>query len=171
MTPYGVNKNNASKIVVSHVPADGLVPLVRRISVCRGWPISNHTYDLMGHFHLFRLHLAVCKHEIKFVLSCLFLRKTCNICRQRMPDVVAFESQCYMCQWPGTDWHQSISKLLIHSWAAPRGMMTSSNGNILRVTGPLCEEFTGHHRWIPLTKASDAELWCFLWSAPQQTVE
>ena len=25
----------------------------------------------------------------------------------------------------------------------------------------LCEEFTGH-RWIPLTKAIDAELWCFL---------
>ena len=22
-------------------------------------------------------------------------------------------------------------------------------------------------RWIPLTKASDAELWCFLWSTPQ----
>ena len=43
-------------------------------------------------------------------------------------------------------------------------MMTSSNGNIFRVTGPLCKEFTGH-RWIPHTKASDAELWCFLWSA------
>ena len=43
-------------------------------------------------------------------------------------------------------------------------MMTSSNGNIFRVTGPLCGEFTGH-RWIPRTKASDAELWCFLWSA------
>ena len=26
------------------------------------------------------------------------------------------------------------------------------------------------HMWIPLTKASDAELWCFLWSAPEQTV-
>ena len=39
------------------------------------------------------------------------------------------------------------------------GMMTSSNGNILRVTGPLCGEFTGH-RWIPRAKASDAELWC-----------
>ena len=25
--------------------------------------------------------------------------------------------------------------------------------------------------WIPLTKASDAELWCFLWSVPEQTVE
>ena len=35
-------------------------------------------------------------------------------------------------------------------------MMTSSNGNIFRVTGHLCGEFTGH-RWIPLTKASDAE--------------
>ena len=42
--------------------------------------------------------------------------------------------------------------------------MTSSNGNIFRYTGPLCGEFTGHW-WIPLTKASDAELWCFLWSA------
>ena len=26
-------------------------------------------------------------------------------------------------------------------------------------------------RWIPHTKASDAELWCFLWSAPEWTVE
>ena len=43
-------------------------------------------------------------------------------------------------------------------------MKTSSNENIFRVTGPLCWEFTGH-RWIPLTKAWDAELWCFLWSA------
>ena len=42
-------------------------------------------------------------------------------------------------------------------------MMTSSNGNIFRVTGPLCGEFTGH-RWIPRAKASDAKLGCFLWS-------
>ena len=34
-----------------------------------------------------------------------------------------------------------------------------------RVNGPLCREFTGH-RWVPLTKASDAELWCFLWYVP-----
>ena len=47
--------------------------------------------------------------------------------------------------------------------------MTSSNGNIFRVTGLLCREFTGH-RWISLTKASDAEFWCFLLSAPEQTV-
>ena len=45
-------------------------------------------------------------------------------------------------------------------------MMTSSNGNIFRVTGHLCGEFPGP-RWIPRTKASDAELCCFLWSAPE----
>ena len=48
--------------------------------------------------------------------------------------------------------------------------MTSSNGNIFRSTGPLREESTGD-RWILLTKASDAELWCVLWSATEQTVE
>ena len=46
------------------------------------------------------------------------------------------------------------------------GMMRSSNGNIFRVTGHLCEELT-RPRWIPHTKASDAELWCFLWSASE----
>ena len=40
-------------------------------------------------------------------------------------------------------------------------IMTSSNGNIFRVTDPLCGEFTGD-RWIPCTKASDAQLWRFL---------
>ena len=49
-------------------------------------------------------------------------------------------------------------------------MMTSSNGSIFRVTGHSCGEFTCH-RWSPLTKASDAELWCFLWAAPEQTIE
>ena len=49
---------------------------------------------------------------------------------------------------------------LVSTWEV---MMTSSNGDIFHVTGPLCGEFTGH-RWIPGTKASDAELWCFLLS-------
>ena len=42
-----------------------------------------------------------------------------------------------------------------HLWL---NIMKSSN--IFRVTGPLWGESTGH-RWIPLTKASDAELWFF----------
>ena len=49
-------------------------------------------------------------------------------------------------------------------------MMTSSIGNIFRVTGPLRGESTGHW-WIPLTKASDMKLWCFPWCAPKQTVK
>ena len=54
-------------------------------------------------------------------------------------------------------------KALVHC-SVRHLMMTSSNGIIFCVTGPLCGEFTGY-RWIPLTKASDEELWYFLWSA------
>ena len=49
-------------------------------------------------------------------------------------------------------------------------MMTSSNGNIFRVAGPLWWGSIGH-RWIPLTMASDAELWCFFRCEHEQTVE
>ena len=42
--------------------------------------------------------------------------------------------------------------------------MTSSKGSLYRITGLLYGDFTGD-RWIPRTKASDPELWCFfdLW--------
>ena len=63
-------------------------------------------------------------------------------------------------QWGGTFMFSLIS---IHLNSL---IMTSSNGSIFRVTGLLCGEFKGD-RWIPLRKASDAELWCFLWSAPE----
>ena len=52
-----------------------------------------------------------------------------------------------------------------------QAMMASSNENIFHVTGPLWGQSTGHRWWIPLTKASDGELWCFLGTAPEQTVE
>ena len=42
-------------------------------------------------------------------------------------------------------------------------MMTSSNKNIFRVIEPLWGESTGH-RWIPLTKASDADLFYKRWT-------
>ena len=41
-------------------------------------------------------------------------------------------------------------------------MMTSSNGKFFRFTGPLLGG---------ITNANDAKLWCFLWSAPEQTAE
>ena len=50
-------------------------------------------------------------------------------------------------------------------------IMTSSNGNIFRVTGPSWEKSTVD-LLMSLTKASDdADHWCFLWSAPEQTIE
>ena len=49
-------------------------------------------------------------------------------------------------------------------------MMTPWSKNIFRVIGPVWVESTGDRR-IPLTKASDVELWCFLCSAPEQTFE
>ena len=46
-------------------------------------------------------------------------------------------------------------------------MMTSSNGNIFRVTGHLCGELIDD-RWIPLTKASEGGLDVFFFlSAPE----
>ena len=49
-----------------------------------------------------------------------------------------------------------------HMAAISYSMVTSSNGNICPVTGPLWGESAGHRR-IPLAKASDAELWCFFY--------
>ena len=62
---------------------------------------------------------------------------------------------------------QSISAL---EWCRQVSMMTSSNENIFHVTGHLWGESTCD-RWLPLTKASDVELWCFLWSAPEQMID
>ena len=91
---------------------------------------------------------------------------------------------CIQCDWGQcVNLSRFVSVLLVHMYLSNHekttsgdpglfcitscsSMMTSSNGNIFRVTGHLCGEFTGH-RWIPRTKASDAELWCFLWSTPK----
>ena len=57
-------------------------------------------------------------------------------------------------------WRRPGAKLLSEP------MMVCLLTYIFRVTGHLCGEFTGP-RWIPRTKASDAELWYFLWSASE----
>ena len=97
---------------------------------------------------------------------------------RRVPDL---QMSCRMLTiWQGT---RIIDTCISCRWHAPHGvrtspkypnvqsnMMTSSNKNIFRVTCPLWRESTGD-RWIPLAKASDAGLWCFLWSAPEQTID
>ena len=54
---------------------------------------------------------------------------------------------------------QYISRWWRHQMAAFSALLVLCEGNPLG------------HRWIPLTKASDEVLWCFLWYAPEQTVE
>ena len=76
-----------------------------------------------------------------------------------------------MCHSPGLQIYNTLP-LLQHSHKQARlplfdnVMMTSSNGNIFCVTGHLCWEITSL-QWIPHTKASDVERWCFLWSASE----
>ena len=81
-----------------------------------------------------------------------------------------FQVKAYTSQGPGpwSNRHPFRTFGQCKSWLlmCQSYMMTSSNGNIFRVTGHLCGEFTGP-RWIPCTKASDAELWCFLSSASE----
>ena len=61
-----------------------------------------------------------------------------------------------MCHWQACSITTWLGTLLMIDT-----VMTSSNGNIFHVTGHLCGEFTDY-RWIPRTKASDADLLYFL---------
>ena len=75
-----------------------------------------------------------------------------------VPTIFVLLSNVYL---QDAKWHQHHEYSTVES-ATSHGRerrdasnMTSSNGNIIRVTGPLCGEFNGR-RWIPLTKASGA---------------
>ena len=85
----------------------------------------------------------------------------------------------YIAQFPSI-WPAELGLLSVGMWGIVcisyeicklKDMMMSSSGNIFRLTDPLWGEATSH-LCITLTKTSDAGLrWCFLWSAPEQTVE
>ena len=88
------------------------------------------------------------------LMKCLF-----SACDLKTWPVICFVAQC--CVWLRfilglvvaiTDCSFLFLEIILIFHLLTR---TSSNENIFRVTGPLCGEFTGH-RWIPLTKASDA---------------
>ena len=62
------------------------------------------------------------------------------------------------------------SSLTHHSKASIR----TRHGDVIKwkhfsIYWPFVREFTGH-RWIPISKTSDKELWCFLWSESERTV-
>ena len=87
--------------------------------------------------------------------------QTKNVCSG--PECMTFMLKCVR---DGAKYHSSFNAVGPSDTIKRHIMMTSSNGNIFRVTGHLCGEFTGP-RWIPRIKASDAEFWCFPWSASE----
>ena len=140
--------------------------------------ILNYVYMQDNYVYMYR-SLCIHNHIIFFHTS----QNLCSAMKNLCSDVPSGPPYVNVCWWSWQTHRSKVNRvkkgrhILIGS--LPRGtaviygapaMMTSSNGNIFRVTGPLWGESTGH-RWIPLTKASDVELWCFLWSAPKQTVE
>ena len=78
-------------------------------------------------------------------------------------------AEIYMSVWIWAEWQDLVCMTETccghthnKTWRCKYRMMTPSNRKIFCGTGHLCGEFTGH-RWFPRTKASDAELWCYLW--------
>ena len=105
---------------------------------------------------------------IKFILPYLILSiftwqidfsANCSYTHERVFGVITDSGKGWaiIIKPPGTDWSKDDDVIKWKHFC---------------VTGLLCGECTGH-RWIPftITKASDAELWCFLLSAPEQTAE
>ena len=91
----------------------------------------------------------------------------CDQCHKGNPFYV---SSCGLGTWHdgflGSLWDGALKLSVTMPTRMARVVMTtSSNGNIFCVTGPLWGEFIGD-RWIPLTKANDAELWYFFLCAP-----
>ena len=111
------------------------------------------SFILMIKFHSYSALFSLCSHGVAVTV---YLGIMCDHVILQNNKLIQ-EPSVWLCS--------SGKKLSLTQWWTG-SMMTSSNGNIFRITGHLCGEFTGH-RWIPRTKASDAELSCFIWSASE----
>ena len=113
-----------------------------------GWINNGEAGDLRRYWAHYDVIVMYCRHEVQQVQQS---RSRSDKIQTSDFSILIQKIRC-LC----TD-----SRMPILYW-----MMTSSNGNIFRVTRSLCGEFAGHW-WIPFTKASDAELCWFRWSAPE----
>ena len=74
-------------------------------------------------------------------------------------------------QWAMRNWSTLFQSLIVLQSASFLGLETWVHHDVIKWKHfprywLFVREFTGP-RWIPRTKASDAELWYFLWSAPE----
>ena len=124
-----------------------------------GLTVLNHRCGDITNFMIIRNKTFIWVNNIGFHIICISIP-----IKTEVMHIVIFSD------WLTVTSNWSVVPLYITACQHSLNMMTSSNGNIFHVTGPLYGEFTGH-RWIPLTKASDTELCYFHWSAPEPTVE
>ena len=124
-------------------------PDIRFQTVVR-W-VWNHTGtpDVILNYHR-RTKLNLCQCELKLMPWCRGLHLLMSY------------------TWISVSYYQPINNW--NRMRRPKPWWCHQMETFFRVTGPLCGEFTGH-RWIVLPKASAAELWCFLWSVPEQMLD
>ena len=138
---------------------------------------SHKHHILMSASNENKASTQVIKFRGGFDLVMIFISKPCMcpwvdldcFCIRYLAQMLQVKS-CHSFGWITPFYCNHCDCLFHQRLPAPICGMTSSNGRIFRVTGYVCGEFTGD-RWIPRIKASDAELWLFLWSTSELAFE
>ena len=135
--------------------------IVKTRGKCPIHPVRHVLYDVLGYINKYPLNMPV------WLLTRVLASKDrlkYHYVKEKYTSPPTHSNDI----WAFRDLDNNILEKLhmIYAKCTLLNMMTSSNGNIFRVTGHLCGKFTGP-RWISRTKASDAELWCFLWFTPE----
>ena len=99
------------------------------------------------------------------ILLHIHLPDICSFCCPKGPNQI-FSQQPKMNVWAVVRSHRCPLYHLRWGYAANLPWWHHHMEKFFHVTVPLWRESTGH-MWIPFTKASDVELWCFLWFAPE----
>ena len=142
------------------------------------WPITRkmfpfHDVIMETHYHLSSaLILLLLHHHYNCHCCCLYVHHDVH-CRYLVHTYYQFRNKYILesnvkvykrahFNW-FTPWYFSNHCVSLRDWGC------FSHDDVIKwkhfpCYWPLCGGFTGH-RWIPRTKASDTELWCFLWSA------
>ena len=105
---------------------------------------KDHIYYLFI-YHIYNIMLPLSKFSMSNIYGLFIL---CRICIT----IYVYQYMVYPIKYA-----HALCIVLLWFYNEFQVMMMSSNGNIFRVTGPSCREFTGH-QWIPHTEASDTEL-------------
>ena len=136
------------------------------LSIYCGLMVSYGTIDLCNEFRHWRATCSAPSHYLN--QCCCIIDQTLG---NKLPWNIYHDTKLFIEE---TGFENVVCVLLVNMFQPKRFEITTSqlvlsiqlgyfyNENIFRVSVPLCGGFSGH-RWIPHTRASDAEEhWCFL---------